>query len=110
MAYRKSATARQIAPLASSAGSDLSADMKLRNLGRAYDLPDDPFGGVAIDFWSDGSPEQRFVVIVSKAFADDHGWDRSSGLTAAVDQHVDEVLQRAQEEFDRGAYGLDLLA
>ena len=76
----------------------------------AYDVPDAVLGLVAINCWSDDSPPKRFVVFVSRTYADNRGWNREIGLKKAVEQHRDELLDLAKDATARGCVELDLLA
>jgi hypothetical protein len=82
--------------------------MKLTIEERAFPLPDAVLKAVAINCWTDDVPPDRFMIVVTEAYAESYQWDLSQGLRDAVELQYGKLLALAQEAADRGEIGLYL--
>lgn len=80
--------------------------MKLRIEDHAYIIPNAVFKTAAIDCWTDEVPPKRFMIIVTRSFADDRHWDQTLGLRVAVEHHREELLAMAEAAVQRAEPGL----
>lgn len=82
--------------------------MKLLIEERAYPIPDCVFKCIAINCWTDSIPPERFIIIVTEAYAEYYRWDLAQGLRDAVEERYAELLVLAEAAADSGQSGLYL--
>lgn len=82
--------------------------MKLIIEESAYPFPDGVFNSVAINCWTDDVPPERFIIVVTEAYAEYYKWDLTQSLREAVEMRFAELLVVAQVAADSGETGLYL--
>lgn len=82
--------------------------MKLIIETHAYPIPNCVFNTVAINCWTDGVMPERFMIVVTEAYAQYYKWDLAHGLREAVELRYGELLVLAQFSADSGEGGLYL--